>query len=644
MASTSDADASDLESIKRKLIKSLPSSWEEVVQIYEQDPRAHKIEIGPSGNTALHIAVSSGREDIVERLVKSIAKNGNPVDVLSIGNRDGNNPLHLGASLGSISMCRCITGECKELLGHHNRESDTPLLRAARYGKKDVFLCLYDMCEGNAAAGYCKNDDGKNVLHLAIEGGHMDLAFQIICKQEDLMDSVDRRGISPLHVLAEKPTAFRSGIHLGWFNKIIYPYRNAIVEMVEKIQLTPILLASRNGIVEMVEKILQLFPMAIHDTSDRDQNIVLVAVEHRQSHIYDFLLNSSRLIDKEGAFHAVDCGGNNALHLAGKLAGDRYLQRIPTSMLQMQWEVKWYQYVQNSLPPHFVVQKNRGRRTPDEIFQIQHQKLEDESKQWLNSASNSCSFIAALIATVAFASSASVPGGVKQDTGEPVFENHLAFSIFAMASLVALCCSVISLLIFLAIFISKHQDKDFTTNLTRNFLVGLTSLFISMAAMLTCFCSGNFLMLKGQLKYAAILVYALTGLLMVYFVLKHFPLFIDLLKATFRKVPERIYKEYLLIALVWAQGGPYAMVMMARSDDDVIFQLFCVFQIYIYDSLFISPCLMYPSIIAVQKTISDPTKNSTSFLNQSLITIRADHHGERDNVFRHFIKHPTCIP
>ena len=30
------------------------------------------------------------------------------------------------------------------------------------------------------------------------------------------------RGISPLHVLAEKPTAFRSGIHLAWFNKIIY--------------------------------------------------------------------------------------------------------------------------------------------------------------------------------------------------------------------------------------------------------------------------------------------------------------------------------------------------------------------------------------------------------------------------------------
>ena len=52
-------------------------------------------------------------------------------------------------------------------------------------------------------------------------------------------------------------------------------------------------------------------------------------------------------------------------------------------------------------------------------------------------------------------------------------------------------------------------------------------------------------MLKHQLKYAAIPVYALTGLVMAYFVLKHFPLFTDLMKATFRKVPERIYKEYL---------------------------------------------------------------------------------------------------
>ena len=53
-------------------------------------------------------------------------------------------------------------------------------------------------------------------------GGRTGLAFQIIQKEEDLMDSFDREGISPLHVLAEKPTAFRIGIHLSLLNKIMY--------------------------------------------------------------------------------------------------------------------------------------------------------------------------------------------------------------------------------------------------------------------------------------------------------------------------------------------------------------------------------------------------------------------------------------
>ncbi|KAL6339460.1 hypothetical protein AAG906_032995 [Vitis piasezkii] len=581
-------------SLRIELAKSLASSWEEVVKIYEREPRAHKI----------RITVSCEQEDTVEHLVKSIAKNGHLLDVLSIENGDGNNPLHLAASLEAFPF---------------------------RYGKKDAFLCLYGMCEGNTATGYCKNDDGKSVLHLAIEGGHMDLAFQIIQKEEDLIDSFDREGISPLHVLAEKPTAFRSGIHFSLLNKIMYhsrpgapkakknifqelqkmikllgkskkhldqenpeegqgielhghnssnigaqghipfpskygrclrfikllvsqvllviisvlPCSSQIKKLKEKKEMhvwslqimnkllehaerhtykmnpkydepsrrhhdcciseygyfrrggaleTPILVASKNGIMEMVMKILELFPMAIYDTHKENwKNIVLMAVENRQSHIYDFLLNRKHLLDREIAFRAVDNHRNTALHLAGKLAGYHHRQHIPTSMLQMQWEVKWYQYVQNSM--RFDIKKNRDECTPDEIFQGEHENLEDESKRWLNSTSNSCSFIAALIATVAFASAASVPGGVNQDTGK--------------------------------------------------FLLGLTSLFISIAAMLTCFCSGNFLMLKHQLKYAAIPVYALTGLVMAYFVLKHFPLFIDLMKATFRKVPERIYKEYL---------------------------------------------------------------------------------------------------
>ena len=49
-----------------------------------------------------------------------------------------------------------------------------------------------------------------------------DLSFQIIHLYEELVYYVDHRGTSPLHLLASKPTAFRSGCHLGGYKKIIY--------------------------------------------------------------------------------------------------------------------------------------------------------------------------------------------------------------------------------------------------------------------------------------------------------------------------------------------------------------------------------------------------------------------------------------
>ena len=240
---------------------------------------------------------------------------------------------------------------------------------------------------------------------------------------------------------------------------------------------TPILAAAVNGVVEMVEKILQEFPMTIHDWDSTRKNIVLVAVESRQSHIYDFLLRRrSDVVDKDLAFHERDEKGNSALHIAaglqnsrgwfippaccncsGKSNGLRYVPLIlnPGSCFQnffvfssIQYSDLILQYVKNTLPPDFCIGTNIYRKTALQIFTETHGQLLDKSKEWLNNTCNSCSFIAALISTVAFASSATVPGGVDQDTGEPIFQHHLAFRFFTISSLVALCSSFISLLFF----------------------------------------------------------------------------------------------------------------------------------------------------------------------------------------------------
>lgn len=51
---------------------------------------------------------------------------------------------------------------------------------------------------------------------------YTDLAFQIIALYKDLVNHVDAAGFSPLHLLASKPSAFKSGSQLSLWSRIIY--------------------------------------------------------------------------------------------------------------------------------------------------------------------------------------------------------------------------------------------------------------------------------------------------------------------------------------------------------------------------------------------------------------------------------------
>ncbi|WJZ95007.1 hypothetical protein VitviT2T_013808 [Vitis vinifera] len=210
-----------LEDIKVKLFNcAMQSDWEGVVRICEQHPSAHKAIMPASGETILYMAVSDEEEKIVEELVEQISKS--ELDALKIGNEEGDTPLHLAASIGNVQMCKCITDKDRKLVGFPNSKAETPLFLAALRGQKDAFLFLHGMCESSERANYCRRDDGRNILHCVIDEEYFDLAFQIIHHYRDLVDSVDENGLTPLRLLASKPTAFRSGTPLSWFERIIY--------------------------------------------------------------------------------------------------------------------------------------------------------------------------------------------------------------------------------------------------------------------------------------------------------------------------------------------------------------------------------------------------------------------------------------
>ncbi|KAK4762884.1 hypothetical protein SAY86_008652 [Trapa natans] len=722
----------DIEDIKKLLFSSaMKGKWDDVVRIYQNCSAARFTKITRTGETALHMAVSDGQEDTLVSLVGCIANagaadHGSIKDVLEIKNDNGNTALHYAAMVGSVKMCECIARQHPGLVGSCNNNGETPLFFAALHGKKEVFMMLHGLSGPAGDSSCCQRQDGWTVLHSAINGEYFDLAFQIIHLYEDLVHSVNKEGLSPLHLLAMKASSFRSGKHLGWWRNLIYhcifvdqlkverrdyqapsvansrkhkaayfpqnygtciefykliknifrsatsgrrsllgcckksengntstgidpptelPVHHGIatidtaqdtayffpsnywtcfefIKLFSKVMLvllgqgsdyikkirekkekntwsiqvmnelvrkslpceygqcrgvshrvihrhgkqetstpsssetkqgggdkphhskdaqgeTAILLAAKNGITEMVEKILEDFPVAIHDMNSEHKNIVLLAVENRQPHVYELLLRRNILADN--IFRQVDSNGNSALHLAAMLR-DYKPWLIPGAALQMQWEIKWFKFVKTSMPPHFFDTYNKEGKTARTIFTETHRDLLRSGRDWLTSTSESCSVVAALIATVAFATSTAVPGGVRDENGMPRFEDQPAFDIFAISSLVALCFSVTSVVLFLSILTSRYQEKDFGRDLPKKLLVGLTSLFVSIASMLVSFCAGHFFVLKDKLKYAAYPVYAVTCLPVTLFAMAQFPLYLDLIWATFKKVPQRSYK------------------------------------------------------------------------------------------------------
>ncbi|KAL7255091.1 hypothetical protein ACSBR1_009288 [Camellia fascicularis] len=121
-----------------------------------------------------------------------------------IENERGNAPLYLAATLDSVKMSKCIAKVDCKLIGVRNNEEMTHLFLAALNGKKHAFLYLDGFCSQDDRYHYYRSNNGKTVLHSAINGEFFE------------------KGLSPLHVMATKPSTFKSGSCLAGFDKIVY--------------------------------------------------------------------------------------------------------------------------------------------------------------------------------------------------------------------------------------------------------------------------------------------------------------------------------------------------------------------------------------------------------------------------------------
>ncbi|XP_011012287.1 PREDICTED: uncharacterized protein LOC105116565 [Populus euphratica] len=221
-------------------VYAMSDGWDKVIEIYTRKSVAHCAKITNSGDTALHIAVIGGKETTVEQLV-SLMSLEEAAKALRVKNERGYTPLHLAAFVGNASLCDCLASKIYSdeefrnssekigagyeeycILGERDMENETPSFLAAAMGKTDAFLCLHGYVRDRYRDSYYRGNKGDTILHVAISGEYFDLAFQIIHLDPKLVNLVNERGISPLHCLASRHTAFKSGFHLRPYYNIIY--------------------------------------------------------------------------------------------------------------------------------------------------------------------------------------------------------------------------------------------------------------------------------------------------------------------------------------------------------------------------------------------------------------------------------------
>ncbi|XP_031263277.1 ankyrin repeat-containing protein NPR4-like [Pistacia vera] len=299
-----------------------------------------------------------------------------------------------------------------------------------------------------------------------------------------------------------------------------------------------IFVAAKRGNIEFLKILIREYPDLIFHVDNNRYSIFHIAVKYRYVDIFILIHDIGSV--KDFIVPYKDNEGNNILHLAVKLAPLDRLHSVSGVALQMQRELMWFEEVKKLMNPLDVEAEDRDGNSGDSkvengqdgktlraFFSQEHQKLKEEGEKWMKDTANYCMVVAALIITVVFAAALAVPGGTNDETGTPHFLKKVSFKIFMVSDAMSLVLSTYSTGSFLSILTSRYAEEDFLESLPRKLPVGLGTLLLSIAAMMVVFCAAIFILFKDGLVWIPILVAAIGSLPVIFFIIQHVWLLID---------------------------------------------------------------------------------------------------------------------
>ncbi|KAD2804932.1 hypothetical protein E3N88_38309 [Mikania micrantha] len=544
---------------------SIVGDWETGKVILDKSPDFVR-DIGPWKDlgTTLHMATTPDETKFTLNFIKNLVHMMNMED-LEIKNKYSNTAFWLACFSGKTKMAMIMMEKNPSLPDIRGNNELLPLSVCAVTGTHELVKFLYKYSQKTTGNHWTDKDKSLTLLH-CVHRDFFDIALQILEDHPELVGNV-----SILEVLARKPDAFNilkknliTRIIQSTFRflrmktqlvaeedtndalkllKIIWGHATKKIrndEIEDMLKRPPTFspdgtipnsfgilhVAAKMGNTRFIVELIRTYPDLMLLEHEDGLTIFHIAVMHRRQGKYNLLYEIGSMRKDICTFS--DKSDNNMLHLVGKTSKEMAAKTCGASLL-MQRELLWFKDIEKMMPPYLREAINQDGQTPYELFAKENEDLVSKGLKWMKD----CMVVATLIVTVAFAVAFTVPGGYNQEYGPPIFIRKHAFLVFVIADAVSLISSSTSLLVFLSVLTSQHDQRDFMYSLPRKLIMGLLTLFISVATLMVTFSASFYVLYHNGLKWVPILMAAFAIVPVIVFAVLQFPLFVDMFRSMY---------------------------------------------------------------------------------------------------------------
>ncbi|KAF5938444.1 hypothetical protein HYC85_022703 [Camellia sinensis] len=477
----------------------LEGDWESVESFYRSHPEAVTNSITESSDTALMVGIMSGQK--IEFITDQVEFGR--VDLRRV-NKEGNTALHEAAIVGHLKAAELLVGRNRSLLYIRNLDGYLPLHLAAAYGQREILFYFLRVGE---------------VHNIQLSESELDMLMHLEITARFFVPYV--KHIQEIKSMHDRTKLF---VRMFCWGLQGSPEHSSILKKA-------FLLGAKNGIQEIVEEILVVFPDAISYVDEEGHSALHLAVMYRCEHVFNFIIQQMGVRKK--LLLKVDNGGNNILHLVGRMPYQPQLEVASSAVLQMQRELQWYKEVEKLVPVQATTTMNHDGKTPMMVFDEDHRRMIQSEEQWIVSLASACTVSTTIIGTIAFSAAIQVPGG-DNDTGHPHLNGRPSFKLFAISNAAALYSAISTFLIFLSIFTTRYAAIDFLYSLPNRLIIGLISLFVSITSTIIAFGFAQYFMLFEEHEtWKPISVVIMSFALVTLFAFLQFPLLLNMMKTTY---------------------------------------------------------------------------------------------------------------